>query len=68
MATLPEAVNSIGNALKGALKRIESLEREVAELKRNQVPRAERVEVTKFPASDPLLDTSEEDAEFEDVG
>jgi hypothetical protein len=69
MATPTEAINSIGNALKQAMKRIETLEREVAAIKsRSQSPSS--VQVTNFPAPaavDPLL-TTEEDGEFEEVG
>lgn len=69
MATPAEAINSIGNALKQAMRRIEQLEREVAALKSARVPTAQRADVTTFEAPaavDPLL-TTEEDGEFEEV-
>lgn len=60
MATISEAVNSIGAALKQAMKRIEQLEREVEALKSRTVGALP-------PAIDPIL-TTEEDGEFEEVG
>ncbi len=77
MATTAEAINSVGEALKRAMKRIEALERrneiverEVSALKVRPHPGA--AQVTQFPAKevpaiDPLL-TTEDDGEFEDVG